>query len=151
MREKVGISHPSNDLERSALPELGPVAHVGPFLRALRPSQWAKNLLVLAAPLAAGVLLTAQALPREAVGIAAFCLVASAGYLLNDVTDIAADRAHPDKRRRPVASGALSPATAIIGAGALASGAGPLGCGAPGSSENRSIAASCVSISIDLR
>jgi decaprenyl-phosphate phosphoribosyltransferase len=121
VREKVGISLPSDDLDRSSLPELHPGGRFEPFLRALRPRQWTKNLLVLAAPLAAGVLLTAHALPREGVAIVAFCLVASAGYLLNDVTDAAADRVHPDKRRRPVASGALSATAAVIGAAVLAS------------------------------
>lgn len=120
MRGLVGNSTRSDDFDLSPLPGHHRRLSARPFLRALRPKQWAKNLLVLAAPLAAGVLLTSHALPREAVALVAFCLVASAGYLLNDVTDVAHDRAHPDKRHRPIASGALSPTAALIGAGVLA-------------------------------
>jgi 4-hydroxybenzoate polyprenyltransferase len=77
-------------------------------LQALRPHQWTKNLLVFV-PLA----LTPQQIldpTRQAsalVAFAALCLVASAGYLVNDLLDLEADRAHPVKRARPFASGAL--------------------------------------------
>jgi decaprenyl-phosphate phosphoribosyltransferase len=90
------------------------------LLRSMRPKQWTKNLLVLAAPGAAGILLTRDALGREAAAFAAFCLVASAGYLFNDVLDAASDRRHPIKRARPVASGALSGPAAVIGSCLLA-------------------------------
>jgi decaprenyl-phosphate phosphoribosyltransferase len=86
---------------------------------ALRPRQWIKNLVVLAAPLAAGELLRpAVALPAL-IAVAAFCLASSAGYLVNDVMDAPADRLHPTKMLRPVASGRLSPPLAIAGAVAL--------------------------------
>lgn len=78
------------------------------LLRSCRPRQWLKNLLVLAAPAAAGVLFTWPGLAGSAVAFAAFCLAASGGYLLNDAADAAADRRHPVKRLRPVASGQLS-------------------------------------------
>jgi 4-hydroxybenzoate polyprenyltransferase len=77
-------------------------------LRALRPHQWTKNLLVFV-PLA----LTPQELFDPSKQLAAlwaflaFSLVASAGYLVNDLLDLEADRAHPAKRNRPLASGAL--------------------------------------------
>ncbi len=90
------------------------------LLRSMRPKQWSKNLLVLAAPGAAGILLTPGALGHEAAAFAAFCLVASAGYLFNDVLDAASDRRHPVKRTRPVASGALSSRAAVIGSLMLA-------------------------------
>lgn len=77
-------------------------------VRAMRPHQWAKNLLLfvplVAAHRAGELALTAQSF----LGFAAFCLAASSAYLLNDVLDVTADRAHPRKRRRPFASGDLS-------------------------------------------
>ncbi len=120
MRERVDIPLPTGDVDVPLPAAHGRRADARPFLRALRPKQWTKNLLVLAAPGAAGVLFTLRALPREAVAFVAFCLVASAGYLLNDVTDVPYDRLHPDKRHRPVASGELSSRAAIAGACALA-------------------------------
>jgi 4-hydroxybenzoate polyprenyltransferase len=84
-----------------------------PILRALRPGQWTKNLFVLA-PLVFGKAVTdPQAVVRTLIATAAFCLVASALYLVNDVMDREADGAHPVKRHRPVASGAVSTRLAI--------------------------------------
>ncbi|HEX7131724.1 MAG TPA: decaprenyl-phosphate phosphoribosyltransferase [Iamia sp.] len=77
-------------------------------LAACRPKQWTKNLLVLAAPGAAGVLGEADAVVATAAALVAFCLAASATYLLNDAADIEADRAHATKRHRPIAAGELS-------------------------------------------
>lgn len=78
------------------------------LLRLLRPKQWAKNLLVLAAPGAAGVLLQPHLLWRVLVAAVAFCALSSAVYVLNDALDVTADRIHPTKRQRPLASGAVS-------------------------------------------
>jgi len=89
------------------------------MLRALRPRQWVKNLLVVAAPLAAGSLDDADVAGRTALAFAAFCLVASAVYLVNDVIDADEDRRHPSKRRRPVAAGEIAPRTAIATAAVL--------------------------------
>ena len=75
------------------------------LVRAARPKQWIKNVLVLAAPGAAGVLVDAAALDRRGAAFVALCLVASGTYLLNDVADVEADRAHPLKRHRPIAVG----------------------------------------------
>ena len=83
------------------------------LLRGLRPKQWTKNLLVFMAPAAAGVLGHWHVAVRVIGAFAVFCLVASGTYLVNDVVDAAADRHHPLKRHRPVASGALRPATAL--------------------------------------
>lgn len=77
------------------------------WLRALRPHQWAKNLLVFL-PMLAAHQLDAVTLGQSALAFAAFSLIASAIYLLNDLLDLDADRAHPRKRARPFASGALS-------------------------------------------
>lgn len=90
------------------------------MLTALRPRQWAKNLLVLAAPLAAGRLLDPEILRPTLGALVAFCLASSAVYLVNDVLDREADALHPTKSRRPIASGRLTPNTAYGVAGALA-------------------------------
>jgi decaprenyl-phosphate phosphoribosyltransferase len=73
----------------------------------MRPRQWLKNVLVLAAPLAAGVITHPDVLLPTAVAFVLFCLVSGGVYLINDVRDAEADRLHPRKRHRPVASGAL--------------------------------------------
>ena len=96
-------------------------------LRALvqeaRPKQWAKNVLVFAAPGAAGVLDNGSFLLRTLAVFAAFCLVSSGTYYWNDIHDAAADRLHPTKRLRPVASGAIEIGTArVVGSLLLASG-----------------------------
>ena len=82
-------------------------------LRAVRPRQWLKNLLVGTAPLAAGRLLEQQVLISVALAFVAFCLVSAAVYLLNDVRDVEEDRLHPKKRLRPIAAGELSVPVAI--------------------------------------
>lgn len=84
--------------------------------RAMRPSQWTKNVLVAAVPLASGEFLQWSVIARTAVAFVAFCLAASATYLINDTVDAEADRAHPTKRFRPIAAGELSPRTAVIAA-----------------------------------
>ena len=91
-------------------------------LRALRPHQWLKNILVFVPVLAAHDY-AAQTLLAAFLAFVAFSLVASAVYLLNDLLDLAADRAHPRKCTRPLASGALPIAAgmalipALLGAG----------------------------------
>lgn len=83
-------------------------------MRAVRPRQWIKNLLVAAAPLAAGRLLEGEIAANTAFAFVAFCLVSSAVYLINDVLDVEEDRLHPYKRLRPIAAGELKPATALV-------------------------------------
>jgi decaprenyl-phosphate phosphoribosyltransferase len=83
------------------------------LLRACRPKQWAKNVLVFVAPAAAGVIDDGDRLRLTLVGFVAFCLVSSATYLLNDVLDVESDRRHPTKRRRPIASGVVSVPVAV--------------------------------------
>jgi 4-hydroxybenzoate polyprenyltransferase len=77
------------------------------WLRACRIHQWSKNLLVLVPALAAQRILEAAVLGDAMVALASFSLAASGNYLLNDLFDLDADRAHPTKRRRPFASGEL--------------------------------------------
>ena len=83
------------------------------LVRTARPRQWLKNVLVLAAPLAAGVLGEPEVLGTVAVAFAAFCLVSSGTYFLNDARDADADRRHPVKRARPVAAGIVSVRLAV--------------------------------------
>lgn len=75
------------------------------LLRTARPKQWVKNVLVIAAPAAAGDLFSSHALTRLALVFVLFTACAAAVYLVNDARDAAADRAHPVKCRRPVAAG----------------------------------------------
>ena len=83
-------------------------------LRAMRPYQWVKNTLCLVPPIAAGDFLGADAwLGAITIGVS-FCLVASGIYLLNDISDLAADRAHPRKSSRPFASGDLPIAVGLV-------------------------------------
>ncbi len=97
-----------------------PGLRAGVLLRACRPRQWSKNLLVLAAPCAAG-LITRPAVAAEAAGaFIVLCLLSSATYLVNDVRDAEQDRLHPRKRLRPIAAGQLSPRAALGAAGVLA-------------------------------
>src|SRR6201995_5246657 len=78
-------------------------------VKAMRPRQWVKNVLVLAAPVAAlGVPIRydySDVLMKVSVAFLVFCLAASSIYLVNDVRDVEADRQHPTKRFRPIAAG----------------------------------------------
>ncbi|MFF4502311.1 decaprenyl-phosphate phosphoribosyltransferase [Streptomyces sp. NPDC001401] len=75
------------------------------LLRTARPKQWIKNLLVAAAPAAAGRLFSRHSMAQLALVFALFTACAVAVYLINDARDAEADRAHPTKRHRPVAAG----------------------------------------------
>jgi decaprenyl-phosphate phosphoribosyltransferase len=77
------------------------------LLRESRPKQWIKNVLVFAAPGAAGVLDEGDNLLLAFVAFASFCFAASGIYIWNDLLDVEADRRHPTKRNRPIASGQL--------------------------------------------
>ncbi|AXT84785.1 decaprenyl-phosphate phosphoribosyltransferase [Aeromicrobium sp. A1-2] len=83
-------------------------------LRTTRPRQWTKNVLVIAAPLAAGVVWDGSTILAVLGTFVAFTLAASSIYLFNDVIDAEDDRRHPRKRLRPVAAGQLTPAVAIF-------------------------------------
>jgi 4-hydroxybenzoate polyprenyltransferase len=92
-------------------------------LRLMRPHQWVKNGLVLAALVFSHRLFIARDAALAAIALAAFCALSSAGYALNDIVDREADRLHPEKRNRPLASGELSVAAGVATAGALAAAA----------------------------
>ena len=110
-------------VDRSAPPPEAPGSLAGGLLRLARPKQWVKNVLVFAAPGAAGVLDEPSDLAATCVAFAAFCLAASGTYYLNDAADVEADRNHPVKRLRPVASGAVSVGLArVLGVALIAAG-----------------------------
>lgn len=88
-------------------------------IRAVRPRQWVKNVLVGAAPLAAGRLFEPGVVGDVVLAFFAFCLVSSAIYLVNDVHDVDEDRLHPRKRFRPIAAGQLSVSVALVLAAVL--------------------------------
>jgi decaprenyl-phosphate phosphoribosyltransferase len=113
------------------LPEARPATkvHSPSLLRALvrtaRVRQWPKNVLVFAAPGAAGVLTHGNALLRTMAAFGAFCAASSGTYFINDAVDGAADREHPTKRERPVAAGVLSvPLAFVVGGILMAAGIG---------------------------
>jgi 4-hydroxybenzoate polyprenyltransferase len=87
--------------------------HAAALMRSLRPQHWLKNGFVLAPALFSGHALDAAAVGRSLLAAVAFCLAASAGYLVNDVLDREADRLDPVKRERPIAGGALGAAAAL--------------------------------------
>lgn len=91
------------------------------LLEAMRPRQWTKNLFVLTPVLFGRAATRPEALQRSILAALAFCGVASALYLVNDVFDRKADRQHPVKRRRPIASGRVSVGVALAASGVLLS------------------------------
>jgi 4-hydroxybenzoate polyprenyltransferase len=118
-----------------AAPAPAPTASFKAMIRLMRPHQWLKNALVFV-PMLAAHAFTPAALWHSVLAFVAFSLIASSTYILNDLLDLNADRAHPRKRNRPLASGAVSlsqgtllmPVLALAGIGAaLVSGPALLG------------------------
>jgi decaprenyl-phosphate phosphoribosyltransferase len=93
------------------------------LLRTLRPHQWVKNIFVAVPLVFARQLGDLDRVLSAGLAVLAFCALSGAVYAFNDVRDVEADRAHPRKRRRPVASGALSERAALVWACVLAGGA----------------------------
>lgn len=91
-----------------------PPRGIAAYVKQARPKQWVKNVLVVAAPGAAGVLTDGKPLLRTIVAFVAFCLAASGIYYVNDAVDVEADRLHPKKKHRPIAAGAITPGTAFV-------------------------------------
>ncbi len=101
----------------ATLPSPPPMSLAAGMVKACRPKQWAKNVLVVVAPAAAmvyidrtpdGIEFKWWAVARTLVAFAAFSMVASATYLVNDSVDAESDRRHPTKRNRPIAAGVVS-------------------------------------------
>jgi 4-hydroxybenzoate polyprenyltransferase len=82
-------------------------AYLRAWFRALRPHQWSKNALVFVPLALGGAKATLPDLQGALLGFVALCIVSSVGYVVNDLLDLKADRAHPSKRNRPFASAAL--------------------------------------------
>ncbi|MBM3638826.1 MAG: decaprenyl-phosphate phosphoribosyltransferase [Actinobacteria bacterium] len=78
------------------------------YIKEARPKQWLKNVLVFAAPGALGALDEPDVLSRTLLVFLAYCLVSSGLYFWNDILDVAADKLHPKKSQRPIASGRIN-------------------------------------------
>jgi decaprenyl-phosphate phosphoribosyltransferase len=119
-------SQPALSAAANAPPADAPARRRSPWLAALvtlRPRQWIKNLLVIAAAGAAGALGHDDVPVRVGLAFVAFCMLASGIYAINDVRDVDEDRVHPRKRFRPVAAGELSsPAAVALGLGLMVAG-----------------------------
>jgi 4-hydroxybenzoate polyprenyltransferase len=102
----------------NAAGNVGPTASLGAqtiaTLRAMRPHQWSKNALLFVPLLLAHELSDLDRWRATFIAFAAFCACASGSYLINDFFDLEADRTHPQKRNRPLASGAISTRAAVI-------------------------------------
>jgi 4-hydroxybenzoate polyprenyltransferase len=85
----------------------------------MRPKQWPKNGAVFAALIFDRQLTNLTSLLHTAVGLVIFCMISSSVYIINDLADVEADRQHPQKKNRPIASGILPPSIAIVVAVAL--------------------------------
>ena len=110
---RAATTHPEAQHEPSAPGRASALRWSG-LVRIARPRHWLKNLLVFAAPGAAGVLTHGTAAGHAGIAFAVFCLAASGTYFLNDTLDVAADRLHPLKRVRPVAAGEVSAPVAVV-------------------------------------
>lgn len=91
-----------------------PVKALRGIIQLIRPLQWAKNVLVLAGVVFSLNLTRPVMLGRALVAFVCFCLLSAAGYAFNDLKDMEGDRRHPDKSNRPLPSGAISRATAVV-------------------------------------
>jgi len=116
------VDRASAEIRRS-----GAISQLGPLVRAVRPRQWTKNGIVfLAFVFSVGQQYHLSdpstwvpKLLESMVAFACFSLVSSADYLVNDIRDVESDRAHPRKRKRPIAAGELSETTAWVAAAIL--------------------------------
>jgi 4-hydroxybenzoate polyprenyltransferase len=84
------------------------------MLTAMRPRQWYKNLVIFAGLIFAGNLGVLPLFVKAAIAFLIFCLISSAGYILNDVTDVKADSCDPEKSKRPIPSGKMAPSFALL-------------------------------------
>ncbi|MGK8361471.1 decaprenyl-phosphate phosphoribosyltransferase [Corynebacterium amycolatum] len=123
---RIGSEPHTSGIDEPAHPQGHPPKNLlDGMIKALRPKQWVKNVLVIAAPLAAGneIMDSGRSIGTLTVDIlvafVAFCMAASSIYLINDARDVEADRAHPTKRFRPIAAGVLPVSMAYIMAVAL--------------------------------
>jgi HAD superfamily hydrolase (TIGR01490 family) len=106
-------------------PAVKPAAHngIGDFIKLMRPHQWAKNGFVFIGVLFGHAWTDPRLLLAAVLAACAFCLIASAVYIVNDLVDRERDRVHPKKRNRPLASGRVSVGAALVLAAVLTAGA----------------------------
>ena len=118
-RRQIAVSHSRGFTARlrAAFPEAQviaePRAPVRAYLKALRPHQWAKNVLVFL-PTIAGHQFDVGSLAASGLAFACFCMAASSAYLINDLLDLPGDRDHPTKQRRPFAAGVIPIPNGIV-------------------------------------
>ncbi len=108
MEPPLAAAHPDATTSHTA------VTRTRGLVKLVRPNQWVKNFFVLAALLFSGKALEWPAQRAAALAFVAFCLVASSVYVINDLIDRDADRAHPSKRFRPLVTGAVSVPAAVV-------------------------------------
>ena len=80
---------------------------ISALIKTMRPRQWTKNVFIFAALVFDKQLLNPDSFLRTLAGVGLFCLISSSVYILNDLADVEADRQHPEKKNRPIASGKL--------------------------------------------
>ena len=107
------------DLRQGELRTTAQGSVVSGLVRSLRPSQWTKNLIIFGGLLFGQRLFDVPSVVAASAAFVVFCALSGVVYLLNDVADREADRKHPLKRHRPIASGALSTPTALAAAGVI--------------------------------
>jgi 4-hydroxybenzoate polyprenyltransferase len=107
------VSAAARTHEVSARP-VGALETLGLLVRSLRPRQWPKNGVVLLSLVFAQQLGQPEQVVRAVAATLLFCLLSGTVYLSNDLRDVEHDRLHPRKRRRPIASGRLSPTVAVV-------------------------------------
>ena len=107
------------DLRQGELRTTAGGSVVSALVRSLRPSQWTKNLIIFGGLLFGQRLFDLPSVLAASAAFVVFCALSGVVYLLNDVADREADRKHPLKRHRPIASGALSTSTALAAAGVI--------------------------------
>ncbi len=98
-------SEPLSSARASERRKEGLLWRIGGVIRTVRPHQWVKNVFVLAPVVFAKEIFDRRLLESAAAAFFVFCLLAGAVYAMNDLADIEADRKHPVKRHRPIASG----------------------------------------------
>ena len=84
------------------------------LFKTMRPRQWTKNVFIFAALVFDKQLFDVDSFLRTLAGFALFCLISSSVYIFNDLADVEADRQHPEKKNRPIASGKLSVSAAWV-------------------------------------
>jgi decaprenyl-phosphate phosphoribosyltransferase len=102
-----------NQLLNSWLTQSGGEVMILPFIALARPKQWLKNLMIYFPPLLGGSIFVPGLAGKGILPFVAFCLVSSAGYIINDIMDRQNDTQHSAKRDRPIAAGVIKPAHAI--------------------------------------